>query len=249
MQVTMENGVALLRMNAGKGNAIGPAFVRALSENVRAIRDSDATAAVIVGHERIFCAGLALPELVVFERSAMREMIASFENAMESVYSLPMPCVAAINGHAIAGGCVLAMQCDVRFMSREGRIGLTEAALAIGLPPTALEPLRAAVPASSLVPVALEGKLFDAQQALALGLVDQVLAPDALVACALARARELGASGRVAYEQIKSAIRAPVVASMRASREREIERWLDTWFSPLGRTRLEAAVERLTSKA
>src|SRR5687767_13620761 len=119
MQFTVENGVALLRMNAGKGNAIGPAFLSALAENVRAIRESDASAVVITGQERIFCAGLALPELVPLDRAAMREMITSFEHTMESVYALPLPCVAAINGHAIAGGCVLALQCDVRFMARD----------------------------------------------------------------------------------------------------------------------------------
>lgn len=237
---TSEENVAILRMNAGKGNAMSATFLRALRDAVRAV---DARALVITGTGRIFSAGLALPELVPLDRPAMREVIALLEVVMEEIFALEIPVVASINGAAIAGGCVLALQCDRRVLAPEAKIGLTEAALGIGLPPVALEPLRDAVPASSLGPIALEGKLFAAEEARALGLVDEI--GDHGRAIALARAL---ADHGAAYAQIKRALRTPTIARMRAAREDELERWLDTWFSDLGRARLGAAVEKLTKR-
>jgi enoyl-CoA hydratase len=242
MDLTNDGDVAILRMNAGKGNSMGPAFLRALGEAAASIR---APAAVITGTGRVFSAGLALPELYPLERDAMRDVIATLEVVMESIFALEIPVVAAINGAAIAGGCVLALQCDRRVIARDAKIGLTEAALGIGLPPVALEPLRDVVPAASLSPIALEGRSFGADEARGLGLVDEI-AEDPL-ARSIELARTLAMNGP-AYAQIKRALRAPTIARMRAAREGELERWLDTWLAPLGRARLGAAVEKLTKK-
>lgn len=246
MEVVREGAVAVLRMRAGKANAMGPAFVRALGALLEELGRGDACAAVITGDGRFFSAGLALPELFELDRASMREFMLEFERVGELAFTLPMPVVAAIDGHAIAGGCVLALHCDRRVASEgAGRIGLSEIALGIGLPPSALEPLRLAVPASSIAPVALEGRLLEPAEARALGLVDEVVPRESLEARALELAGSLGANGREAYAQIKSALRAPTLERMRAARAPEIERWLDTWFSPLARERLGAAVAKL----
>lgn len=245
MDITRMDEIAVLRMRAGKANAIGPAFLEAMRARVRELAASDASAVVLTGDGRFFSAGLALPELVALDRAAMRDMIRAFEEVMEAVHALALPVVAAIDGHAIAGGCVLALQCDRRLMAAGGaKIGLNEVALGIGLPPSAVEALRAAVPASSVLDIALRGELFVPDAARALGLVDEVVPAGELEGRAVDLARELGANG-AAYAQIKSALRQPALERMRASREEAIERWLDTWFSPLGRARLEAAVARL----
>ena len=90
--------------------------------------------------------------------------------------------VAAVNGHAIAGGCVLAMQADERIMAEgEGRIGLNEIQLGLGLPAVILETLRSQVPAATLLPVAVEGELLDPQRARSLGLVQEVVAGEQVI--------------------------------------------------------------------
>lgn len=250
MELTRVEDVAVLRMRAGKANAIGRAFLETMSELVHALRASDASAAVITGDGRFFSAGLALPELVRLEREAMREVITSFERVMESLHALPLPVIAAVDGHAVAGGCVLALQCDRRVMARgRGRIGLSEIALGIGLPPSAIEGLRAAVPSAALAPIALEGRLLEADDARALGLVDEVVDADALMDRALSLARALGANGRPGYAQIKAALRGPALERMRAARADELERWLDTFFDPFARERLRAVVEKLAPSA
>jgi enoyl-CoA hydratase len=207
---------------------------------------SDARAAVVIGYERYFSAGLALPTLIELDRPTMKSFIERFGEVMLRVFACPKPMVAAINGHAIAGGCVLALQCDHRVMiDGEAKIGLNETQLGIGLPSSVLEPLRLAVPASSLVTVAYEGRLFSPHEALELGLVDELTPPAEIEARATDRARALAAVPATAVAQVKLGIRRPALEAIRARAAEETDRWLDTWFSPEGQQRLKQTVARL----
>jgi enoyl-CoA hydratase len=189
MRLERQDDVAVLRMNDGRANAIGPPFLDGLDAAMDAL--GDARALVVVGVGSIFSAGLDLPRLIALDEREMQAFIARFSDVMLRLFALPLPVVAAVNGHAIAGGCVLALQADVRLCAeRDGtKIGLNETALGIGLPSVVVETLRFRVPASSLVPLALEGRLVGPREAHALGLVDELVAPDALEARAVDRAR------------------------------------------------------------
>jgi enoyl-CoA hydratase len=184
--------------------------------------------------------------LVDLDRATMTTFIGRFGEVMLRVFSCPKPIVAAINGHAIAGGCVLGLQCDWRVMSAgDFKIGLNETQLGIGLPSSVLEPLRAAVGPASLVPIAFEGKLFSPADALALGLVHEVVDADALEARARARAQSLASVPATAVAQVKLGLRRPAIEAIRARAAEETERWLDTWFSPPAQQLLRETVARL----
>ena len=133
MQIETSGEVAVLPMRAGKANAIGSAFLDRLSAQLDAVEASGASALVLTGEGRAFSAGLDLPEVSRLDRGALERFIRRFSEVMLRVFALPVPVVAAINGHAIAGGCVLAMQADVR-LAAEGdyRIGLNEVAIGLG---------------------------------------------------------------------------------------------------------------------
>jgi enoyl-CoA hydratase len=245
MRLERQDDVTILRMQAGKANAMSEGQLRELD---RLIDEAFSLpgALVVTGYERFFSAGLALPSLVELERPAMREFIELFGRVMRRVFELPGPVVAALNGHAIAGGCVLAFMCDVRLAAAGSvKIGLNEVQLGIGLPAIVVEPVRIQVPPSSLLPVCLEGKLFAPEEALRLGVVHEVVPAEALEARALARARELAAIPRAAWAQVKAALRRPTLDEIDRRHEAEAERWLDTWFSPAGQERLRAAVASL----
>jgi enoyl-CoA hydratase len=168
---------------------------------------------------------------------------------MRGVWECPLPVVAAVNGHAIAGGCVLAVQADWRLMGDgDFKVGLNEVQLGIGLPSIVVESLRAQVPASSLMPLALEGQLVAPRRALELGLVHEVVAPAELEPRALARARELAAVPASGYAQVKTALRRGASEQVRQFAALETERWLDSWFSDDGRARIGAVVQRLRAK-
>lgn len=241
------NDVSFLRLALPKANSMDAAFLDHLERALDELEAGPSCAAVVTGSGRSFSAGLALTTLVGQPREPLRAFMFRFAAVMERVFSFPKPIVAAVNGHAIAGGCVLALQCDWRVMVDQGaRIGLSEAQLGIGLPACLLEPLRMAVPASSLLPIACEGRVVDPAEARALGLVDAIAPAADLERVAAERAAELGAIAPTAYAQLKRGVRRPTLAAMRADAEGEMERWLDTWYSPTGQERLAAAVAKLT---
>jgi enoyl-CoA hydratase/carnithine racemase len=246
VHVAREGDLAILRLRDGKANAMSPAQIAALAAAVDEIRASDARALVITAEGKAFCAGLALPELVDLDRATMTRFMDDFTGAMRCVLEFPRPTVAAITGHAIAGGCVLALMCDARIMtSAPAKIGLSEVQLGIGLPAVVIEPLRARVPATSLTRLALEGALVDGAEAQRLGLVDEVAAPDAVLPRALERARALATAGPAAYAHVKRALVRPIAEALAEHDLREREGWLDTWFSADGQSRLRTAVARL----
>lgn len=249
MHVERDRELAVLRMQAGKANAMNPALIRRLTELCDEIRASDARALVVTGDGRSFCAGLALPQLIDLDRPTMRAFMIEFEVAMLRLFTLPMPVIAAIEGHAIAGGCVLASQCDLRLAAdRPMKIGVNEVQLGIGLPSVVIETMRLLLPASSWMPVALRGRLFDAREALALGLVDEVVAPEQLLARACEQARELASVPRAAYAQVKLAWRQPTIDAIARTSEAVGDQWLETWFSEAAQVRLRAIAEQLRAK-
>jgi enoyl-CoA hydratase len=243
----MTDDVMLLRLQGGKANAMSPAVLDLIERLIDDFERSPARAAVLVGYERYFSAGLALPLLVDLDRAAMKAFIERFGEVMLRVFRCARPIVAAVNGHAIAGGCVLAPQCDWRIMvdGADAKIGLNETQLGIGLPSSVLEPLKLAVPAPSLVPIAYEGRLFAPTEALALGLVHELAPAGQLEARAMQRALALASVPSTAVAQVKLGLRRGALDAIRARSAEETERWLDTWFAPPARERLQAAVQKL----
>jgi enoyl-CoA hydratase len=246
MDLEARGGIAVLRLRGTKGNSITPDVIGELDALVRDVARSDARALVVTGEGKFFSAGLALPALVARSRDEMRAFMGEFSAAMRQLFQLPKPVVAAINGHAIAGGAVLALQCDVRLAAAgEYKIGLNESQLGISLPTAVMEPLRLAVPARSLGAIALEGRLFSPAEALGLGLVDALVPAAELEARAVAHAEALGAIPALAFATTKAALRRPVLEAIGRYAEADAERWLDTWFSATAQERLRAAVKSL----
>jgi enoyl-CoA hydratase len=217
---------------------------------VDSFEKSTARAAVLTGYEKFFSAGLPLPMLIDLDRAAMKVFIERFSRAMLRVFTCEKPIVAAINGHAIAGGCVLALMCDERVMvdTAEMRIGLNETQLGIGLPAIVLEPLRAQVPPSSFARIAYRGELLTPHEAEILGLVHHVVDEQKLLITANLMVEQLAAVGTLAVQQVKRGLRSSVVDAIVRTDAVETERWLDTWFSDEAQQRLRAAVAKMTKR-
>lgn len=250
MQLERRDDVAVLRMDGGKANAINPAFLDALGAQLDAAEASDARALVLTGYDRFFSAGLDLVTLADFDRAAMDAFMERFDRTILRVFAWPRPVVAAVNGHAVAGGCVLAMQADRRVLASGGtRFGVNETALGVGLPATVVEAFRAQVPAASMIRACVDGTLFDAETALELGLVHEVVDAERVEAAAVEQAAALGAIGSESFAHVKRGLRAPHVAAMEASLAPEVRAaWLDTWFSDDARQLISDAVDALRSR-
>ena len=243
----MDDDIAVLKLEGGKANAMTPELLDTIERMIDGFERSPAPAAVLTGYERYFSGGLALTHIIDFDVLAMRGFIAQFSRAMTRVFACGKPIVAAVNGHAIAGGCVLALMCDWRIAADDPqiRIGLNETQLGIGLPPIVVESLRLAVPPASIVPIAIEGALFAPHQAQSLGLVHELASEADLLARATAKAQSLAELPSPAVAQVKRALRGPALESIARTGDAEINSWLDTWFSPEAQARLRAAVAKL----
>src|SRR5712671_2832117 len=249
MQLERIGEAMLLRMRAGKANAMGPAWLQQMESLLDQAVAARARAVVITGYEGFFSAGLDLPTLDALDEQAMGSFISGFSRTMLRIFELPLPVIAAVNGHAIAGGCVLAMQADVRIgATSDFRIGTNEVQLGIGLPAVVLETMRAQLPPPSLLPVAQEGRLFSPDEALSVGLLHELVPADRLEQRALARAMELGALPGTAYATVKRGLRAPVAQRVRELQAQDASQWAETWSSDEGRERRRRAIERLTRK-
>ncbi|CAN5903623.1 enoyl-CoA hydratase/isomerase family protein [soil metagenome] len=245
--------VTVMTLCAGKANAFDLTLLDALTRTIDRVVADGAQALVITGTGNALSGGLALPSLIDLDRAGVRTLITAFGTAMRRVLEAPIPVIAGINGNAIAGGCVLALMCAERIMLSHGakgppKIGLNEAQLGLGLPAIVLELVRHRVPATSHVRVMLEGRLFEPTEALAIGLVDAVIAPDQFEAHALARSTVLASSERTAFAQIKRAMLRPAIEAITRTDADETEAWLDTWFSDESQRRMRATVARITKK-
>jgi enoyl-CoA hydratase len=246
MEIEQQGEIAVIQMRAGKANAMDETFLRRLEQLFDRLVASPARAAVLTGYDSFFSAGLALPSLVGMGREQLRSFVGLFESTMRGVFGCPLPVVAAVNGHAIAGGCILALQCDVRLMADgEAKVGLNEVQLGIGLPSAAMTPVRLALPASSIPAVVMEGRLFSAREAKDLGLVNELVAPAELIGRAVERARALTAGTREAVAEIKRTLRGEAMEVMEQRGAEELESWLDTWFSAAAQERIAKAVARI----
>jgi enoyl-CoA hydratase len=249
MQLERTGAVALLRMNAGKANAINPAFLDRMNALLDELEAAPPRALLLTGHGRAFCAGLDLPTLIDLDRAQLTAFIRRFSEFMLRVFMLPWPVVAAVNGHAVAGGCVLALQADQRLMAGgEGVIGLNEVRLGIGLPSVVVETLRCQFPPSSLFPIACEGGLFPPAEAHRLGLVQEVVEPERLLQRAADRAAALAEIPAPAFASVKRSLRKPVLDTIRAAEVEDAAAWVGTFHGPEGQVLLREVVARLTKR-
>jgi enoyl-CoA hydratase len=249
IDVAIGDGVAVVTMQHGKANALDVEFCEALAARFVALRLSGARAIVLTGQGSIFSAGVDLKRLAAGGGDYARQFLPALHRLYETVFFHPQPVVAAINGHAIAGGCVLACCADRRVMAgAAGRIGVTELLVGVPFPALAFEIVRHAVPSRYLAEFILSGATYETGAALDRGWIDEVAEPDALLPDALAIARELALLSPPAFAQTKLQLRQPVSERLAASGQATDKAATDIWAAPETLERVRAYVERTLKK-
>lgn len=246
LTVERVGGTEVLRMAHGRANAIDLELLAALAEAVGAAgADAAVSSVVLTGTGSIFSAGVDLLRLLDGGAAYVGGLLPLLGDALLRLLRCDLPVVAAVNGHAIAGGCILAAACDRRIMAAgPGRIGVTELLVGVPFPVVPFEILRGVVPASVLSDLVLSGRTLSAEEARHCGLVDEVVAPEALEARALEEAARLGALAPAALRMTKRQLHAPVleaIARRRAIADAGME---EVWGSPETLARVREYVER-----
>ena len=250
IRIERQGRLAVLRLDKARGNAIDETFVGELAQAVDEVARETAVQGVLLAsaHPKLFCPGLDLVSLVEYDRASLDRFMKSFGEAALALYGLAKPVVAAISGHAVAGGCVLALTADHRILRRGAQIGLNEVRVGVPLPWTVALLLRASIAPSALSRVALLGNNFTDDEAVALGLVHEVREADGFEAGCLARLEEFAERDPRALSITKTYLRASVLQEMRAQEDARRPDFLDAWFSPEGQKRIRSAVESLAKK-
>jgi enoyl-CoA hydratase/carnithine racemase len=212
IELGSQDGVAILRMADGKANAMSIDFCEAMAERFEEVRTSPARAVVITGSGKIFSAGVDLLRLQEGGRPYIRKFLPALSTMLETVFSHPKPVVAAINGHAVAGGCVLACAADKRLMARDvGRIGVTELLVGVPFPAIAMEIMRHATAPQYFEDAIFSGATYPPTDAVVRGLVDELADPVVLLDRAVAAAQALAALPPAAFVLTKRQTRQPAL--------------------------------------
>ena len=241
-----EGGVRVLTLDRPPANAENETLLADLGAAVeRAAADDAVRAVVLTGAGRFFSGGfdLAAPRRDDASGMLFRDL---FRDTHLLLLTFPKPTVAMVNGHAIAGGLVLALACDYRLgLDGDYRVGLNEVAIGASYPRVAFEIVRLRLPHARASELLLGAALYPASQAVRLGLVDELLPAATFEATVLRRAARLGAFPREAYAHTKAALVAETAARVTAETPEEAARGGAVWTTPESRTARAAQRRKL----
>ncbi|HEY0516825.1 MAG TPA: enoyl-CoA hydratase/isomerase family protein [Solirubrobacteraceae bacterium] len=222
------DGVAVLTIDRPPANAMDVALLRELNAAVAHLASAPPRALVLAGRPGFFSAGADLKAVPGYGAEEQREMVDAINEMALGVYELPCPVVGAITGHAIAGGLVLALCTDQRVVSTEGRYGLTEVKVGVPYPQAAIGVVAAELPPHAARALALGSALIDSAEAMRLGVFDEAIAPEQVLARALALAAAMAELPADVYARTKHDLRAATAARLReaAASDPLLARWV-----------------------
>jgi len=247
LDIEHQDGVAVVKLNNGITNPINLALVNELSDTIGNIRkDSNVHSLVLTSsNEKFFSLGFNIPELYELDREDFREFYRGYNQLCEELYTLSKPTVAAINGHAIAGGCILTICCDHRFIS-EGRklMGLNEIKLGVPIPYPGDRILYQLIGDRHAYEMISTGEFYQSQDLFQMGLVNEVVSQEQLLARSIEKVKSVGTMSENAFRIIKENRTGPVVTQVRKHLHKQEDRFLDCWFSPSTREKLKEAMKK-----
>tara|TARA_R110001599_G_scaffold99294_1_gene254552 strand:- start:6233 stop:6901 length:669 start_codon:yes stop_codon:yes gene_type:complete len=209
--IRIENEIAVITMDDGKANAINPTMLDALNTALDQA-ETDAKAIVITGRPDRFSGGFDLKMMMGASPEDVRKLVMGGGALALRLFTMPMPVIAACTGHGIAMGCFILLSCDKRFgASGAYKIGANETQIGMVLPVFALELCKARLNPLYMTESVVMGTLFSPEEAVTVGYLDKVTAPENVLAEAMAEAERLKALPGAAVAGNKKILRKPFV--------------------------------------
>jgi len=250
IEITHQEEIAIMTMTHGKANAMDVEFCEEIAAQFEGLKKDRAKAVVLTGKGKIFSAGVDLVRALNGGPDYFRKFMPALSKAFEAVFFFPKPVVSAINGHAIAGGCVLACCADRRIMGKAaGRTGVPELAVGVPFPTVAMEIMRFSSSHRHFQEIILSASTYLPDDALLRELIDEVADDAKLVDRAVAAARNFAAIRTEAFEISKRQIRQPVADRCLTESKRFEAAINELWFAPEAFDRIRNYVSRTFKKA
>jgi len=247
ISVDYQDTVAIVKLDRGVTNVLDMELVNELGKLLERIEHDSSVSALVLGssNDKFLSIGFDIPRLFELPRQDFSTFFSEFNRVCLSLYTLPKPTIAAITGHAVAGGCILALCCDYRFIA-EGKklMGLNEIKLGVPVPYLIDCVLRYTVGTRYAREIMDTGEFYGPADSLRMGLVDEVLPVGEVMAKAVERARLLGAWPREAFALIKRNRVEEIEQRVLARREEKERLFVDCWYSDAARQRLKEAIEK-----
>ncbi|MHB1138507.1 MAG: enoyl-CoA hydratase/isomerase family protein [Microthrixaceae bacterium] len=236
-----DDGVAVLRLNNGKVNALSVEVLTRLDHLVSELAERTPRAVVVTGNAKVFAAGADITQFAerggeepfaLSPPSRVGEIGGAFLRALNAVAALPCPTIAAVAGVALGGGCELALACDFRVAGTSTRFGQPEILLGIIPGGGGTQRLARLVGVSRAKDLVFSGRMVDAEEALAIGLADKVVEPDQVLDAALVWAATFASGPRHALALAKSAIDEGLEGSLEEGLRFEQDRFVQSFTTP-----------------
>ncbi len=224
LDVTIDDGVAVLRIDDGKANVVSHALI----EQVNAALDqasADATAVAVIGREGKFSAGFDL-SVMSQGAEAVSGLVGAGGEMLMRIYTHPQPVVAAVTGHALAAGALLCLACDTRIGAGDvpAKLGLNETAIGMGLPWYGIRLGEARLSKRYLTRSVLQAEIFDMEGALDAGYLDELVPLADLESTVIERARLLGGLPASAYASTKGRLRRALADEVLAGLDADMQK-------------------------
>jgi enoyl-CoA hydratase len=230
LSIRHEGQIAVVQIDRPPANAMDRALLAEGHALIEELLAAPPAAVVITGLPGFFSAGVDLKLAPKLDERGQREMVAGINRLFCDWYCFPRPVVAAVTGHAIAGGLILALCADFRIGAENtGRFGLTELKAGIPYPAVAMQVVRAELAPGVARRLVLGAGLAGAEEALELGLLDELVSGDPLPR-ALELARELASMPAAAYALVKQQLRGETMAAARRAVADEDDPMLGGWL-------------------
>lgn len=244
---SISDGIVTLRLAHGKASALDLELLDALALAVAEVADSDARAVILTGSGSIFSAGVDLYRILEGGRDYAESFVPALSRMLLELFSLPKPLVVAVNGHAIAGGCVFTQCGDYRLMAAgNARIGIPELLVGVPFPAAVIEVVRYAVPRQHLQTLMYTGRTVPSDEALRLGLIDEVT--DNLPVRAEEVARQLAALPAAAFSLAKRQLRDKAITYAKHFAHELDADVLEEWCDAGTHTRIREYLARTVKK-
>ena len=245
ISMDQHGNVAVVRIERSITNALNLECVRQLVGALERVREDPEIRGMVLASssDKFFSIGFDIPYLFELSRDEMKVFYQEFNLACMGLYTLPKPTVAAITGHAIAGGCILALCCDYRFIA-EGRklMGLNEVKLGVPVPYLADRALSQLVGIRHSREMMEGGEFYGPDDLLEMGVVDRVLPLDRVAEEGMGRAAELGDMPGSAFERIKRNRVEGVAAQVSECADEKARQFIECWYSDPAREQLREAM-------
>ncbi len=243
------DGVVTVRLNCGKANALDLELAAEIETIFDELSRSDASAVILTGTGRIFSAGVDLFRILDEGAPYTNRFLSVLDSMFRKVFEFPKPLVTAINGHAIAGGCLLAISGDSRLMADgSGRIGVPELLVGVPFPVYALEMLRLTLHGRTLEQFVYGGTTAQPDAARDAGLIDKVAPLEDLPGLAIEEAQRLAAIPAAAFRLAKNQLRGAASRAVASLDERFNAEITEIWTSETARSAIREYLDRTVRK-